>query len=147
MNLDLAAIETRLKAIKIGGTPLFQQVLTALDPDTVIEAGAVTKDSAFVVPVRESAISNERTTGTFSQQTTTQFAVMIGIRSINDRLGQSINSRLRTAIIETRKALIGWQPDPELDPIEFNEGEIVAFLRGGAFWLEQYSTGYLFEQE
>lgn len=147
MNLDLNNITARLKAIEIDGVPLFEQVLTALDPETVIDAGGVARDSAFVVPMREFAQENERTTGTYSQQMTTLFAVMIGIRAINDRLGNTINDRLARAIKEVRKALVGWEPSEDLEPISFIEGEIVAFLRGGAFWMEQFSTGYLYEQE
>lgn len=147
MNLDLNQITERLKAIEVDGLPLFEQVLTALDPDTVIEAGAVARDSAFIVPMREFASENERTTGTYSQQMNTLFAVMIGIRAINDRLGSTINDRLAKAIKEVRKSLVGWQPSEDLEPISFIEGEIVAFLRGGAFWMEQFRTGYLYEQE
>lgn len=147
MSLDLKLISARLKAIEVDGAPLFQDVLTALDPETVIESGAVARDSAFVIPMREFAQENERTTGTYSQQMTTLFAVMIGIRAINDRLGSSINDRLARAIQEIRKSLIGFEPTNDLEPISFIEGEIVAFLRGGAFWMEQYRTGYLYEQE
>ncbi len=147
--IDLIEIENQLAAIKrTDDKPLFKKVATALDPESVIDEGSVRYDSAFVIPLRDGATTGERTTGSYSQQLQSQFAVMIGVRAINDRLGKNVNQRLRNAILATRKALTGYQPqDQNLDPIEFIEGEIVAFLKGGAFWMEQFKTSYIYEQE
>lgn len=145
--MNLADVTARIKAIKTGNKPLFSTVLTALDPDVVIEDGIVRQDSAFVVPVREFAAENQRTTGIYSQEITVVFGVMIGLRSVNDRLGSNINERLQAAIKAVRASIVGWEPSTEHEPVALVEGEIVAFMKGGAFWMEQYKTSYLYEQE
>lgn len=145
MNLKL--IEARIAELKLKGKPIFAEVTSALDPSQIVEDGMVTRDCAFVVPMAESAESDERTTGAYSQQITVSFGVMIGIRSFNDRHGKNINERLHTIKTELRKALLGWEIDPAYNEIELVQGELVAFLKGGAFWMEQYRTSYLYEQE
>ena len=145
MNLD--PITTALQAIEVDSSPLFNRVTHAVDPATVIENGVINTDVAFVVPLGEVATSDERTTGTFSQELTITFAVMIGVRAVNDRLGSDINARLNTIKTEMRKALLGMEIGPQYDEIEFAQGELVEFYKGGAFWMDQYTTNYLYEQE
>jgi hypothetical protein len=133
--------------LKVNGQPLFKSVQTALDYETVIDRGVVSQDSAFVVPMGETALSDERTTGKFSQQFSYAFGVMISVRSYNDYLGKDINERLERIILETRKKILGWEPTPEHNEIEFIQGQLITFDKGGVFWLESYQTDYLFEQE
>lgn len=143
--MNLAEITDRIANIQVDNKPLFTGVLTALDPDLVIKDGIVRQDTAFVIPVREAAPEGERQTYGYSQQIKVIFGIMIGVRSINDRLGSNINERLQRAIDEVRNAMLGWEPTDH-DPITFLEGEVVAFLKGGAFWMEQYQTSHIYDR-
>lgn len=143
----LALVEERLKLLEKDGKRVFHDVKTALDYQSVIERGAINQDCAFVVPMGETAKSDERTTGTFSQEFSYAFGVMVSVRAFNDYLGSNVNQRLESIVQSVRKSILGWEPTPDHNEIEFLEGQIITFGDGGAFWLESYQTDYLFEQE
>jgi hypothetical protein len=141
-------IEKRIKQLTFNNSILFQKVLTAVDPDVVMANGAVKYDTAFLVDMAETSNDDNDMTMYHSQSITHSFAVVIAVRSLNDRLGSNVNKRLANFKNTTRLALTGWSPDPEIySEINFVRGETLSFLNGGVFWLEEYKTDYLLRGE
>lgn len=138
-------LETRIKEITKYGKPVFKKVLTAVDESVVIENGTLKYDAAFLIDTGESAVAPYDTTQLYSQQFNQNFAVVIAVRSLNDRLGTNVNTRLSTLKDALRSSLLGWTPDIRTyNEISFVRAELVTFVNGGAFWLEEYTTDYTY---
>jgi hypothetical protein len=137
-------IEKRIVQLTFNNSILFQKVLTAVDPEVVMANGRVSFDTAFVVDMTETSNSDDDMTMYHSQSITHTFAIIIAVRSLNDRLGSNVNKRLANFKNTTRLALVGWSPDPAIySEINFVRGETLSFENGGVFWLEEYKTEYL----
>ena len=145
MNFEL--LEDRLAALTVSGSKVFSSVMTAVDPETVIRNGIVTRDTAFVVPMGEIDTAGQVNTYVASQDIQETVGVMIAIRSINDRYGKDVNARLNTIKKAVRNIITGWEIEQGYSSFVFTQGEVVEFLKGGVFWMEQYTTTYRFRKE
>lgn len=144
----LEHVELRLKNATLHNKKLFQKVLTAVDEELVVSNGTLKSDAAFVIATGETSAGPDDTTVIHSQQINFNFAVIIAVRSLNDKLGSNVNARLKTIKEETRKQLLGWTPDAhEFNEISFVRAEAISFVNGGLFWLEEYTTDYLYRSD
>lgn len=136
-------IDYELIKQQLDTTGLFKAIHAATDPESVVESG-IKVDAAYIIPMRESATSDQRTTGTYSQEITAQFGIMVAVRSRNDRLGKDVNQRLAVIVNGLRNALTGFTM-PGKEPCVFIDGEIINISKQGAYWLDQYTINYLYE--
>lgn len=143
----LDVIEQRLAAIEVDGNKLFRNIEQAVDASTILDNTQVKADGAFVVPIDDGAQSNERTTGRYSQLIRERFGVLIACRSINDPLGSNVNRRLVAMKKQVRAALAGFEPGGSYESIQFEQGSLFEFRKGGVLWIEEYSVEYIYEGE
>lgn len=143
----LDVVEQRLAALEVDGKKLFRNIEQAVDASTILDNTQVKADGAFVVPIDDGAQSNERTTGRFSQLIRERFGVLIACRSINDPLGSNVNRRLATMKKQVRAALAGYEPGGSYESIQFEQGSLFEFRKGGVLWIEEYSVEYIYEGE
>lgn len=143
----LDVIEQRLAAIEVDGNKLFRNIEQAVDASTILDNTQVKADGAFVVPIDDGAQSNERTTGRYSQLIRERFGVLIACRSINDPLGSNVNRRLAAMKKQVRAALAGFEPGGSYESIQFEQGSLFEFRKGGVLWIEEYSVEYIYEGE
>lgn len=143
----LDVVEQRLAALEVDGKKLFRNIEQAVDASTILDNTQVKADGAFVVPIDDGAQSNERTTGRFSQLIRERFGVLIACRSINDPLGSNVNRRLATMKKQVRAALAGYEPGGTYESIQFEQGQLFEFRKGGVLWIEEYSVEYIYEGE
>ncbi|MRJ40825.1 MULTISPECIES: phage tail terminator protein [Idiomarina] len=143
----LDVVEQRLAAIQVDGNKLFRNIEQAVDASTILDNTQVKADGAFVVPIDDGGQSNERTTGRYSQLIRERFGVLIACRSINDPLGSNVNRRLATMKKQVRAALAGFEPGGSYESIQFEQGSLFEFRKGGVLWIEEYSVEYIYEGE
>lgn len=145
--MNFKSLEKLLGDLTHKGARVFSQIMTAVDQQAVIDKGVVLKDSAFIVPMSEEATGGEVHTIQHSQDINVTIGVMYGIRSLNDAYGANVNQRLTTIKQATRNAIAGYELDDDHEPFNFVRGEVVAYLKGGVFWMDIFSTTYRFTKE
>lgn len=110
------------------------------DLDRAITAGLTLSPMAGVIPVTELADGNNRTTHGVSQLIQATWAVLIGVRSLQDISGAAQYDdliRLRQAIMES---LLDWEG---LDiQIAYRGGRPGALDRGALWWVDEYVFAY-----
>lgn len=143
----LDAVEARLSTIEVDGKKLFKNIEQAVDASTILDSVQVKVDGAFVVPVDDAGQSNERTTGRYSQAIRERFGVLIACRSVNDALGSNVNRRLSAMKRHVRAALAGYEPGEPYESIQFEQGQLFEFRKGGVLWVEEFSAEYIYEGE
>jgi vacuolar-type H+-ATPase subunit E/Vma4 len=145
--MNYEALEDLLGAIQLNGSNVFADVMTAVDEQTVIKNGIVKRDSAFVIPMADEARGEAIHTMYHAQDIATTVGIIYSVRAINDVYGRNVNSRLKTIKDAARKAIAGYQIDELHDPFNFASGEGIAFMKGGIFWMDIFTTTYRFDQE
>lgn len=133
MSLDLAAVQTRLRA----EIPELRSVESALELAQLMERGVVPQrtPAAFVLSERLTAQPDALLgLGQHCQAITETIAIVAIDRHGNDRTGGRVAGdlvALRGAIIDT---LTGWTPDPaHIGPLAIGEATLTGFGGGAGF--------------
>lgn len=74
------------------------------------------------------------------------FGVLIGIKSVNDRLGSTSKDTLNAKRLAVRQQFFGWQPDG-YDPFVLAGAELLIFAQGALFWVERFRTQRMITKE
>jgi hypothetical protein len=135
----------KVKGLSYENKSLFNMVLSAIDPETVITNGKIHQDTAFIVELSEAGADPQDQTMVHQQNITYTFAVLMAIRNPNDPLGKNAPAKLQKFKQITRDAIAGWSPDPATyTPITFIKAEPLIYLNGGVFWMETFTTDYIY---
>lgn len=118
----------------------FKEVRGALD-FSAIKKDLVKFPAAFVFLQADSASANKIAVGGHRQQVTHDVAVVLVIKSANDRSGEKASDELEELRSAVRTALVGWEPGSGFDPLSLKRGRLLGFSKGVAFWQDTYEAG------
>jgi hypothetical protein len=96
--------------------------------------------AAYVLPVSERPGRSNTGTMSVTQQNTVQFAIVIAVQNLRDPRGESAQADLLPIRNEIMTALHGWQPDSDMDPVEFNGGRLLRITGQALWWQDEFTT-------
>lgn len=98
--------------------------------------------AAFVIPLDDEPEINRSQTG-YRQIIRDVFAVVVVLSNVADERGQAAGTALHDIRAELFRALLGWNPEPEYDSIEYEGGQLLGMDRSRLFY--QFEFGADFE--
>lgn len=115
----LELVKSRLQA----HAPSLASVEIVEDIEALAKGTAAGTGATFVAPYREDAQPNELTAGGFRQVVTVEFLTAFQIRIADDSKGSARIARFWALKTEIERALAGWQPSAEAEPIALVGGQ------------------------
>lgn len=103
------------------------RVAGGIDWDAVVESAKLALPAAYVIASADAAEPN-RAQNTVLQVITDQVSVVIVLEPEDER-GQEANDLLHDIRAELWRALVGWRPGPEYNPIEYGKGALLHISR------------------
>lgn len=89
--------------------------------------------AAWVLWLGEDAGPGTDMTGGTRQTVTEVIGVLLMHRVAGDSKGTQAQAELEALRVDVRSALVGWEPDPAADPIEYRRGRLIEVPQGTAF--------------
>lgn len=132
----LDAIESRLESISE-----IKSVDGAVALAAVMKSGKAPNrtPAVYVVPIRETPIQNNRTTGPAFQKVVEQIAIVIVIKKANDKTGNRANGDLKKVRDEIRDRIFGFSI-AEYEPVELGPSGLLSFEDGVLWWQDEFLT-------
>ncbi|MCX2697071.1 phage tail terminator protein [Ochrobactrum chromiisoli] len=138
----LSAVVERLK-LTVTDAP---DVIMAEDLDAIIQSLQRDSGTIFVIPFRERAKANSLATS-YRQLINEQFLVAVLLRHHGDELG-TMKAKLFSPVKRgIERALAGWEPDDNTDPLELVGGEGTPIGNGVTVYIQTWETNRLLTQE
>lgn len=134
--MNLAPVIARLQS----QIPQLRKVGVAADIPTAQEL-LKQVPAAFVVPLAETADSNELESGAISQAITYRFGVLWAAMNLRDASGEAAQNDLEAIRSAGKTALLGWQPDGTMDPCLFGGGQLLQVADRVLWWQDVFVTG------
>lgn len=135
LNLLIQALRQRC--------PSFQnRVAGAAEFKRLPENSTLPVPAAFVIPLDDEPEINRSQTG-YRQIIRDVFAVVVVLSNVADERGQAAGTALHDIRAELFRALLGWNPEPEYDGIEYEGGQLLGMDRSRLFY--QFEFGADFE--
>ena len=78
--------------------------------------------------------------GATMQRVILRYAIVIIVKNVRDARGSDAADESDLLQEAIRTALLGWQPCPEADPMEYADGALVSFDNGFFIWRDTYQT-------
>ncbi|UVM48341.1 hypothetical protein LOY38_18340 [Pseudomonas sp. B21-015] len=103
------------------------RVAGGIDWDAVVESAKLPMPAAYVIASADAATPN-KVQNAIIQDITDQFTVVI-VLDAGDERGQEANDLLHDLRAELWRALVGWKPGAEYEPLEYNNGVLVHISR------------------
>ena len=128
------AIEQRIQS----EVPAFIEVAGAVDLDSIMQEDILTP-GCYVYQEKSTASDNRMLNATV-QQITLRIAVLTIVRNVFNSRGVGVADASSTLQNSILTALLGWQPDPDVDPIEYVDGELVSYKNGFFIWKDNYKA-------
>lgn len=97
---------------------------------------------AFVLPVGEDAEPNAVAVNAMRQRDTETVGVLIVHKHAGSRAGAETRAAIEPVKAAVRTALLGWQPGPEMAPLEFVRARLVGMAGGAAFVQADFRTDH-----
>ncbi|WP_299165797.1 hypothetical protein [uncultured Tateyamaria sp.] len=132
--LDVIAQHLRDTALELDSVEIVESV------EQMADATGRATGAAFVVPFRERAKANSRTTGGHLQEVTVQYLVAFLVRNYADDTGAARVSQFDRFKTDIEAALAGWQPDEANDPFELVTGESTGLGNGVSLYVQTWET-------
>lgn len=138
---DIDPVIARLKALQVGGKPVFQQVRGAADLAAIEEITTFRPPEAFVVLMVE---RGKKAAGT-RQAMAGVFSVVIAARNYQAGQGKPVADDVRALKSQVRTALVGWIPNregvaaPGARGCEWLQGGVVDYSAGTMLWSDVFS--------
>lgn len=104
-----------------------QRVTGGIDWDAVVESAQLALPAAYVIASADAAAPSKALNAVI-QDITEQFAVVI-VLDASDERGQQDNDLLHDLRAELWRALVGWCPAPDCEPIEYDKGSLLHISR------------------
>lgn len=95
----------------------------------------------YVIDFGERAQRNARING-HRQKVDVTFAIVHQSRNVNDPAGGDAVADLDSRRTDVIRALAGWAPSLDDDPIDFLGGELVRFVPPAVLWADRFTTSY-----
>lgn len=100
--------------------------------------------AAYVLPLNIGAEKNGKEGGV-SQRINPAFGIAIAVSNVSDPKGAAALIDREMACDSVMKALLGWVPRIDCEPMEYGGGALLSFKNGVLWWQEIYSTKYLIQ--
>jgi len=124
-----------------GYCPSFQsRVAGGIDFEAVANSAQLNRPSAYVIAVGDRAGDNDLQNGV-RQNIRDNFDVIL-VLDAKDERGQETVDLLHELRAELWRALIGWRPGPDYDPIEYEAGELVLINRARSIYRYSFSAEF-----
>lgn len=104
-----------------------RRIAGGIDWDAVVESAQLALPAAYVIASADAA-SPSKAQNAVIQDITEQFAVVI-VLDTSDERGQQDNDLLHDLRAELWRALVGWVPGPDYEPIEYGKGALLHISR------------------
>lgn len=122
--------------------PLFQaRIGGALEFEPVRESSYLPAPAAYVVMTGDEAQPSEQLTG-IQQTLRDSFDVVTHLTTVDER-GQSLADAVHEARAELCRALVGWRPTPDMEPIQYEGGALLQLDRKRMWYRFGFYTSYL----
>lgn len=123
MKLDLIIQALRLRCPSFSG-----RVAGAAEFKTLQESANVAVPAAFVIPLDD--VPGEQVSQTsYRQNLRDGFAVVVALSNVADERGQAAAQTVHSMRAELWKGVLGWQPEPDYDGIEYDGGQLLTMDR------------------
>jgi len=99
--------------------------------------------AAFVLELANRASRNSLATLAVSQQNEIRFGVVLAVQNLRDPRGEKAHADMRTLRQSVMTALLGWQPDPDYDVVEYGGGRLLQLDNLVLWWQDDYITSIL----
>lgn len=96
--------------------------------------------AAYVIPLADVGGPNSLAAGPVRQRLAQSFGVVVLLGNLRDARGASAATALAQVQAVVRAALIGFQPTPDHDPIEFRRGQLIDVSEGTLAWQDEFET-------
>jgi len=103
------------------------RVVGGIDWDAVANSAKLNHPSAYVIATGDQATANDLQNGV-RQNITDEIDVVV-VLDTSDERGQGANDLLHTLRAELWRALVGWCPEHDYDPMEYDGGALVHINR------------------
>lgn len=121
--------------------PSFAQRITGgIDWDAVVDSAQLALPAAYVIASADAAASSKAQNAVI-QDITEQFAVVI-VLDTSDERGQADNDLLHDLRAELWRALVGWRPTADYDPIEYDKGALLHISRKRVVYQFTFLSGF-----
>lgn len=117
-----------------------QRVSGGIDWDAVVEVAQLALPAAYVIASADAA-SPSRAQNAIIQDITEQFAVVI-VLDTSDERGQQDNDLLHELRAELWRALVGWCPGEDYEPIEYDKGSLLHISRARVVYQFTFFSGF-----
>lgn len=136
--MDSAAIIARLKA----EVPDLHDVGVAADLAAILEGKLPnqSRTSAFVVAMNERGSTPGTAANAFTQELVETIAIILTIRSIDNRAGDKAVDEIEGLKSAIRTAIAGWAPDGAMDVYALSRGSVLAFKPGYFAYAMEFTT-------
>jgi hypothetical protein len=122
--MKIALVVAHLRA----ACPSFEgRVVGGIDWDAVANSAKLSHPSAYVIATGDQATANDLENGV-RQNITDEIDVVV-VLDTSDERGQAANDLLHTLRAELWRALVGWCPEGDYDPMEYGGGALVHINR------------------
>lgn len=116
------------------------RVAGGIDFDAVATSTQLSLPAAYVVATGDTPSKNDLQNG-IRQNVRDEFDVVVVLDSRDER-GQAAVDLLHDVRRELWRALLGWRPDAENDPIEYAGGELVVINRNRVIYRYSFTTAF-----
>lgn len=96
--------------------------------------------AAYVIPLADVGGANSLAAGPVRQRLVRGFGVIVLLGNLRDARGASAAAALANVQAAVRAALVGFQPTPDHDPIEFRRGQLIDVSEGALAWQDEFET-------
>jgi hypothetical protein len=96
--------------------------------------------AAYVIPLADVGGANSLAAGPVRQRVVRAFGVIVLLANLRDARGQAATEALEAVPAAVRAALVGFQPTPDHDPIEFRRGQLMDVSEGALAWRDEFET-------
>jgi len=135
MDIDLIIGQLRDHCPALGG-----RVGGAAQFGAVTESTALELPCAFVIPLEDSP-DPSMSQNSIRQPLDETFEVVVAIDNRADERGQGSGRTVHTMRAALWAALLGWQPGPRYDGIDYEGGNLLSIDRARLWWRFEFSAG------
>jgi len=135
MRISLIVAQLRQYCPGFGG-----RVAGGIDFEAVANSAKLAHPSGYVIATADRAGDNDVQNGV-RQPVTDQFEVVLVVDA-NDERGQEASDLTHVFRAEIWRALIGWSPEPEYRPIEYEGGELISINRNRVVYRFTFSAAF-----
>ncbi len=96
--------------------------------------------AAYVLELANRASANSLATIAVSQENEVRFGVVFGVQNLRDVRGEKAAIDLRALRTSVMTALLGWQPDPDYDVVQYASGRLLQLDNLVLWWQDEYLT-------